>query len=266
MPIPTEVLQAIRRLGRTETQLTPVDRKLLEQRRDLVRNEGADWVATCTKLPVADHLDVLRGLVVAEATEGWSGGSVSPISAVFSAVEERISFGDAYELARWIVYTSSNQYIPFGGSFRDYFRHVCPADQERYPSVTAAVRSIWSSASDARVSAKFAADAKVKEARVAREMESAGLHATRKVALDARRRTLIEASSAAGCVERLELVVSEVEVPLPMFPGAWAEVTDEEIRSLEPGLVATLVTRLARQSRGPWAALRRRLLDASGRT
>jgi hypothetical protein len=73
----------------------------------------AQWREVGQRLALDDLISVTRGLVLFSQASGWTGGSVSPVIALYSEYLRRRP-DDDLSLTSWIVDHRRNEYEPFG--------------------------------------------------------------------------------------------------------------------------------------------------------
>jgi hypothetical protein len=112
--IPTEAVQTLMRLGMTNPG--PERDRLLANVTAwefVNRLHWNDWEPILEPLKAAGHEALGKGLVVAEETHHWCGGSVAAAIWVYRAFERK--FPEAADaLADWMLVHSSNPWVPFG--------------------------------------------------------------------------------------------------------------------------------------------------------
>jgi hypothetical protein len=102
-------------LGQIDCNQTVSDRILAELRPFYeVNGLSCDvWGDLTEKLIQADHESLARGLVIAEESLRWSGGSVAGAIWVFRSFEKKYP-SDLNTLAEWMMAKSTNPWVPFG--------------------------------------------------------------------------------------------------------------------------------------------------------
>lgn len=111
-------VEAVRILHQAATAEAPVFTKPLDNNRTawpLLMCGIELWTKFGSSLPRSDLEAIIRGLVVYSKSTGWSGGSVSPVIALFRVYQERFPRFER-RLADWILANRSNAYEPYGSA------------------------------------------------------------------------------------------------------------------------------------------------------
>lgn len=110
--------EAVRILHRAATSEAPVFAKPLDNKRTawpLLMCGNEPWMNFGSRLARDDLEALIRGLVAYSRSTGWSGGSVSPVIALFRVHQERFPKCER-SLADWILANRVNAYEPYGSA------------------------------------------------------------------------------------------------------------------------------------------------------
>ena len=81
---------------------------------DFVNRQSIEtWDSTLTELSDTDVVNLFKGIVLAEKTLNWIGGSVAGGVWIYRNIQKRKLDND-YQIANWALMTTDNSYIPFG--------------------------------------------------------------------------------------------------------------------------------------------------------
>lgn len=204
------------------------------------RLHWAEWDRILDPLPATDQEAATKGLVIAEETHRWSGGSVAAAIWVFRSFARKFPT-KADALAEWILAASTNPWVPFGSdrgaarTLQEYRDHLQWNASRRRQT---------------EVSEKSLQDLSARKEIVRRRLVP--YRENLQKAVSQARSDLIAVLSTLPARERFEHLAWDDQHPLSYFPveladcasAAWSEL-DEETRQ-------KLITRAAAVPRGPW--------------
>ena len=102
--IPTELIETLMDLGLTDKQTAQHKDELIVSLKNAEGIVGEytpeDWQSLCETLSRESHVDLFRGLIFASIF-AWGPHAVTPVNAVFSALNKRCWPDTVYSLIRW---------------------------------------------------------------------------------------------------------------------------------------------------------------------
>ena len=210
----------------------------------------ASWDAVTEKLLLKELHCLARGLVRAERIERWGGGSVAGAIWVFRMLQRRFP-QEADVLAEWMLASSNNPWIPFGGD-RGSARSL--AELKRYHEVKAARRR--ASAADADLKRHLRQVREAVHCRIADERRALQTGAS------SVRMQLLDKLRALSLRERIEHVAWDDSHPLAFYPADLVEGPLQQLCEVDTVSLQRLVSKAAARRRGAWRAWLGRLREA----
>lgn len=111
--IPNNVLSELITVGRARQPATPASLADPEVAWRVLMCGNEPWQRVLRRYSKDDTVALIRGLVLFSQASGWSGGSVSPVSYLYTKYREGGGDSDS-ALANWILKNRRNDYEPFG--------------------------------------------------------------------------------------------------------------------------------------------------------
>jgi hypothetical protein len=217
-------------------QLKPFDR--------CGRMHANAWISATEKLNVEQLSTLARGLVYAEESlPGWNGGSVSGVIWVFQAYQKQAP-KNSDELANWILYHSTNNYVPYGTS-RGGAKSVLEFKEHRK------AKELHRTQSERHAEAEHRC--KVIRELVARRQQQESVM-LQKAKAQARQELLAQLNKLSA-TERLEHIAWDDEHDLTFYPENYADVTRTEFNSLDEISHERLISKIKPRHKGCWAEL-----------
>jgi hypothetical protein len=249
MVIPKEVVTELVRIGHDFSDQWPVP---AESCAHLVEHSKLDmahwsaWDVVCTELGIEDLVALSKGVVIAEETCGWRGGSVAAAIWVFRNVERR-QYPELGSLANWILNRTSSPYIPFGT--RNFGARSLLTYQYH--------RESHQNSIDEGIRQQAETEAAAAAWRSLRKSQRKAAHIQRK---SEARTTFIRELSQVGIFEQLSRFLDDESLPVEYYPASLAGGLNEAIlNQLDEALLLKLLHRLKGKRRGPWLGLKKRV-------
>jgi hypothetical protein len=239
--IPDEAIAALIRIGASRTSTPPEELMDSVSGFDAINRLGrADWIAAAKDLSEGAHRALAKGLVLAEESHRWAGGSVAAAIWVFSAFEDKFP-NHAEELADWMLVHSNNQWVPLGtnrGSARSMQqvreRNSCRAEYKQQKALE---------------------ETKHSELKAAKEAARQRLiHYRERVqkALSEVRQDLLKQLELLPGAARIEHLAWDDENPLSFYPASLVAEADDAWGAIAPETRDTLLARASSIPRGEW--------------
>jgi len=116
--VPKEFIEKLIELGKIQDIENPDVRSqfiVLKPFENYMVGTWQEWFPVCERLPGDDHVALMRALVFAEHY-AQIGGQDSGSSGVwvYRKLQERLSYREAFEIAKWVVKYTRSAYLPFG--------------------------------------------------------------------------------------------------------------------------------------------------------
>jgi hypothetical protein len=249
--IPAPIVQSLVRLGH-------LSREFIEPAPELLRElEPVDWVNVMnweawkhvsSELNCDDHEALLMGLVRAEESLPWRGGSPSAAIAVFRALQDRIPEDRLDRLIKWVKRYSTNGYLPYGT--RSDARSLAEYQQE-----TEARAAAWNV--HERHQRRLQKLARIRRARRSRQnrRKEREMRAEQRQRSEKRQEHIAELQTMRP-TERLAHICSDRRKTMSYYPDSLAAIDDEDIRHLPRALLDSILERIPKGSGSGWRDLK----------
>jgi hypothetical protein len=247
--ISSAVIHLLVGLGRVEDIGDPAAKPIWAELglHDQVNRESpAGWHAACESLSLEDHEALIRGLVLAEESLSWLGGSVAGAIWVFRSFVQRAK-DRRDELASWCLTHTSNYYVPFGtynhgARTMEEYETACAREFELRNYRHEEIKKAEQEAREWRATRK----AQVERACVKRK--------------NGYRKSFLEELQAKNLSEQISLAAFDCEYPINWYPTRVAGACRGEVlAALEPEIRAALLERLRGKQHVPWLVLKKRI-------
>jgi hypothetical protein len=239
--VPDAALEALIKLGTAESSLPdPTILERLSPFDAINRLNPNRWNPVTESLSEEAHAALARGLVVAEETLHWSGGSVAAAIWVYLSFARKFP-GTSDALAEWMLAHSSNPWVPFGsnrgaarsiGEVREFETHR--AEHRIHVQQEAALREQLADAR--RATARRLDDLRQKVSRAEGQA----------------RRDLIEQLSTLPFRDRLLHIAADEVHPLHFYPTELAMGAAQDLDDAGRWALDRLKEKASLIPKGPW--------------
>ena len=236
-----ENLNILIQIGNSDTESEREALLIQVKRWDAInRLHWNSWYDVIESMDEDAHEALAKGLVMAEETHRWCGGSVAAAIWVYRSFARKFPL-QAESLAEWMLAHSTNPWVPFGsdrGSARTLQEH---RDQLERNATRREQR-----AKEVRASEDLKAMKEHDRQKLASHRESIQMTASQA------RADLISELKRLPVKERLEQMARDDRHPLSFYPVELVESAANPLSELDQETKNKLMVRAASIPRGPW--------------